>query len=63
MWPSGARKAPYDEPTPMWWPNVERPERMPAIASSQMPPIESVRAPGFVAAFQKPVGEARARRC
>ncbi len=27
---------------------------MPAIASSQMPPIESVRAAGFFAAFQKP---------
>ena len=28
------------------------PESTPAIASSQMPPIESSRAPGFAAAFQ-----------
>ena len=38
----------------MLWPKVDRPDRIPAMASSQMPPVESVRAPGFEPAFQKP---------
>ncbi len=35
-------------------PYDEMPLRMPAMASSQMPPTESSRASGFVCAFQKP---------
>ena len=40
--------------------SVERPERMPAMASSQMPPIESVRAAGFVGGV--PVARRRSPR-
>ncbi len=36
----------------MWRPKVDSPERIPAIASSQMPPIERVRAAGLSDAFQ-----------
>ena len=57
MCPSGARKAAYDEATPMCRPKQPRPETTPLMASSQMPPIASVRAPGLVAAFQKPPGK------
>ena len=57
MWPSGAMKAPYDEPTPTLWPKAEIPERMPDMPSSQMPPVESRRASGLVAALKKPSGK------
>ncbi len=36
----------------MLWPKVERPERTPVMASSQMPPTESSRASGLETAFQ-----------
>ena len=47
MWPSGAMKAPYDEPAPMCRPNEAMLASMPDIASSQIPPIESTRDSGF----------------
>jgi hypothetical protein len=42
--------APYDDATPMWWPKLDKPDATPAIASSQMPPIDSLRASGLEAA-------------
>jgi hypothetical protein len=38
----------------MWAPKDDTPESTLAMASSQMPPMESRRLPGLVAAFQKP---------
>jgi len=40
----------------MWRPKVEMPARMPHMASSQIPPVASMRAPGFVAALYQPSG-------
>jgi hypothetical protein len=44
-------KAAYDEATPTCRPNAPSPEQTPAMASSQMPPIERSRESGFCAAW------------
>ncbi len=58
MWPSGARNAPYDAPAPQCLPNPETPERTHASPSSQMPPSESMRLPGFSRRWKNPAEKA-----